>query len=114
MRGLRLKSEKKNKYSAERAVVDNVKFDSRREAHRYSELKLLLRANEIVDLKLHPVFAIVVKDKLICNVELDFSYFDSRDKSYHHEDVKGRDNPMSKLKRRLVEVVYGIKVEIIK
>lgn len=31
-------------------VVDGIKFDSRREARRYAELKLLLRAGIIKDL----------------------------------------------------------------
>lgn len=122
MRGLRLKSGTKNKYGAKRIVIDNIRFDSLREGIHYEELKLLLRAKEITDLKVHPVFAINVRSDFlhapglhfICNVELDFSYHDKRDSRHHYVDAKGKDNPYSKLKRRLVEAIYNIKVEIVK
>lgn len=118
MRALRLKSGTRNKYGAVRTVVDGIKLDSKAEARRYGELKLLERAHEIQGLKVHPMFDIwfpVRNDKiLICKVELDFSYFDKRDNCYHYEDVKGKDNSLSKLKRKLVEAAYPIKVEIIK
>jgi hypothetical protein len=129
VRALRLKSETtKNKFGAERATVDGIKFDSKIEARRYGELKLLERAHQIQNLRIHPVFEIVfprhepsLNEKNfsvtyipICKVELDFSYIDKRDGRWHHEDVKGKDTPMSKLKRKLVEAAHGIKVEIIK
>lgn len=122
MRGLRLKNVAKNKYGAKRIVIDNITFDSLREGARYGELKLLQRAREISILEVHPMFAIKfpvhrhgkLEEFFVCNVELDFSYRDRRDGQYHYEDVKGKDNPLSKLKRRLVELAYEIKVEIVK
>ena len=114
MRALRLKSGTKNKYGAETTAVDNIKFDSKAEARRYGELKLLERAREIFDLQIHPRYKIFISSHFICDVELDFAYIDRRDGRRHHEDVKGKDTPMSKLKRKMVEAAHNIKVEIIK
>ena len=40
-----------NKYNARRTIVDGIAFDSAKEALRYSELQMLLRAGEIRALK---------------------------------------------------------------
>lgn len=104
-----------NKYGAVKTVVDGITFDSKAEARRYQELKLLHKVGKITSLHIHPVFPIPngelegVKGH-ICNVELDFQYF--RD-DWVFEDVKGRDNALSRLKRKLVEAFYGIKVDVI-
>ena len=104
-----------HKYNAKRTVVDGISFDSQKEARRYGELKLLEKAGEIVDLKTHPSFPIVIDGKNICVVELDFSYSLRHQYSLVevYEDVKGFDTPMSKLKRKMVEAAYGFKVEFI-
>ena len=96
--------------------MDGITFDSQKEARRYGELKILERANRIFALKVHPVYSIELKGKKICDVELDFFYREARGKGLpyltHYEDVKGRDLPMSRLKRKLIEAMYGIKVEL--
>lgn len=45
-----------NKYRNKKVIVDDYIFDSIQESKRYKELKLLLRAGEISDLKLQPHF----------------------------------------------------------
>ncbi len=105
-----------NKYHAKRVNVDNIWFDSKREAARYGELKLMLKAGLISDLKIHPVREISADNWThICNVELDFAY-KNKNGWWVFEDVKSSatDTPLSRLKRKLVEVFYSIKVEIIK
>ena len=49
------------KYNNTRPVVDGIKFDSKREAERYKELKLLERAGKISDLILQPRFELLPK-----------------------------------------------------
>lgn len=49
----------KNKYNARKTVVDGITFDSKKEAEKYQELKLLLRAGEIVDVHLQPKFELI-------------------------------------------------------
>lgn len=93
--------------------MDGYRFDSLREAAHYQELKLLLRAGEISGLGVHPQYPIVINDQRICTVELDFFYTD-KDGAEHVVDVKGLDTPVSRLKRKMVEAVYGIKVEVVK
>lgn len=104
-----------NKYGAVKTVVDGITFDSKAEARRYQELKLLQRGGKIIALKVHPVYPIPNGtldgvDGHICNVELDFEYF--RD-DWVFEDVKGQDNALSRLKRKLVEAFYFLKVDVI-
>ena len=41
----------RNKYGNKKTVVDGITFDSRKEAKRYQELKLLEKAGEIKDLR---------------------------------------------------------------
>jgi len=103
---------KPNKHNAKKVMIDNIIFDSKHEGARYSELKLMLGANLIGGLKIHPVYPIVYKETRICDVELDFAY--DRDGERIYEDAKGQDTPYSQLKRKLVEAFYSIKVEIIK
>ena len=47
---------KRHKYRAKPTVVDNVRFDSKREAEVYVELLTLLRAGRIKTLQLQPAF----------------------------------------------------------
>jgi len=54
---------KKTKYGNVKASVDGIVFDSRAEARRYSELKLLEKAGEIHRLELQPKFILVPKTK---------------------------------------------------
>jgi hypothetical protein len=101
-----------NKYGAVKVEIDGIKFDSKMEARRYEELKLL-KARE---LEVHPRFAIEINDVKVCDVELDFRYrHPDRPGHYVFEDVKGKDTDMSKLKRKLIQAAYPwIKVELIK
>ena len=45
-----------NKYFNKKITVDGIKFDSKKEANRYNELKLLKRAGLIEELELQKTF----------------------------------------------------------
>jgi len=47
-----------NKYHNQPVTIDGIRFASKREGKRYSELKLLEQAGSITDLKLQPRFPI--------------------------------------------------------
>ena len=47
-----------NKYKNKKIVIDGIKFDSRLEANRYCQLKILERAREIKDLRRQVEFVI--------------------------------------------------------
>ena len=92
-------------------MIDNITFDSKHEGARYSELKLMLGAGLISDLKDPSRLSDrPSKETRICDVILDFAY--SKPNSVRiYEDAKGQDTDYSRLKRKLVEAFYGIKVE---
>ena len=109
---IRLGKTKKNKYSAKKAVIDGITFDSIAESRRYGKLALMQRAGLISDLVTHPEFRIEMNGTLICRVILDFSYKNITTGKTIYEDVKGsKATAVCKIKRKLVEAVHGISVE---
>lgn len=112
---LKTKCKKKrvNKYGAKKTVVNGTRFDSKREGKRYNDLVRRQMAREIHTLTLQPTFPIDIGGIIVCKVKLDFKYFDYARKKWVFEDSKGRDNAMSKLKRKMVEAQYLIKVELV-
>ncbi len=101
-----------HKYNAKKIKLDGFTFDSMMEAKRYGELKLMEQAGRIRDLEVHPKRSILVRDVLVCKVILDFRYLCKL--GWVYEDVKGLDNALSRLKRKMVEAQCGIKVTLIK
>lgn len=105
-----------HKYGAKRTTVDGIDFPSKAEAARYSDLKLLVKAGEIKDLKLQPRFDIVVNGEKCGFYKADFSYVQMRGGFPFWpvvEDVKGQDTPLSILKRKLVKALYGVEVRLV-
>src|SRR5574344_1314908 len=47
------------KYRSKRTVVDGITFDSKKEANRYCELKLLEKSGEIKNLELQKKFVLI-------------------------------------------------------
>ena len=105
---------RKNKYGAKKTFVDGVAFDSKAEARRYGELKLLLHGGLIADLELQPKFPIHVNGKKIGFYKADFQYREVTDDHITIEDVKGHKTPVYKLKKKLVEAIYGIEIVEVK
>jgi Protein of unknown function (DUF1064) len=106
----------RNKYGAVRCELDGHAFDSKSERDHYAgNLAIRQMAGEIRGLFVHPVFPIKINDIFVCNVELDFAYTEVATGKQHVEDVKGKDNALSKLKRRMLEAAYPhLKVELIR
>lgn len=92
-----------SKYHNIKTEVDGIKFDSKREASRYCELKLLQKGGVISSLKLQPRFLLLdafedargVKHRKVEYVA-DFTYFE--DGKEIVEDVKGMLTDVFKLK----------------
>lgn len=99
------------KYGNIKTVVDGIKFDSKAEAERYAELRLLERAGIISELKLQPKFQLIptfVKNGKTfrgINYIADFMYTENGRKVV--EDVKGCRTEVYKLKRKLFEYYYS-------
>ena len=99
------------KYRAKPTVIDNIRFASKKEAQRYSELKLLEKAGAICRLELQPSFDVKLNNRHICVYRADFTYWDESKGDLVIEDVKGVRTPVYKLKKKLVEAQYGIKIQ---
>jgi hypothetical protein len=101
------------KYKNEPTVVDGISFASKKEAQRYSELRLLEKAGAISELELQPRFPLTVfsadgRPAKIATYVADFRYYEhtNRGKSVIVEDTKGMPTPVFKLKRKLFELIY--------
>lgn len=125
----------RNKLGNKKVVVDGIEFDSKREAVRYSELKLMERAKLISNLELQKEFELIpsqrepdtvgkrgeiIKGKVIerpVKYIADFAYLDNRTGQLVVEDSKGYRNPASTeyakfvIKRKLMLYKYGIRVK---
>lgn len=89
------------KYRNIKSELDGHIFDSKAEAHRYAELKLLQAAGEIAGFMLQPSFLL---EKGI-RYRPDFLVCDKNGKVWV-EDVKGVETRDFKLKKRLWEARY--------
>lgn len=114
----------RSKYKAQRSMSDGILFDSKKEAARYSQLRLMEMERKISDLKRQVRFQLAKvidgKDYIVrtptgrCMSYLaDFSYYDNTAKRTVVEDVKGYDTPVSAIKRAIVKMFYDIDVEVV-
>lgn len=112
----------KNKYGAKKVTVDGIQFDSRKEANRYCELKLLERCGAITNLELQKEFMLIPAQRVDGKVveravkyKADFVYKENGKTVV--EDVKGYRDPSSAgyakfvIKRKLLLYKYGIRIK---
>jgi len=105
---------RRSKYGNVKTMVDGRIFASKREAARYQELRLLLRAGKIHDLQCHPAFACVVNQQRVCTYIADFQYYDVEKGETVTEDVKGVKTAIYRLKKKLVLACGGIEIKEVK
>jgi hypothetical protein len=98
----------RNKYGAIKTTVDGIKFDSKKEAARYSQIKLLVKAGVITNLELQPRYDLTINGQKCGFYKADFRYF--RDGKEVVEDVKGMKTPVYNLKKKLIKAIYGIEI----
>lgn len=121
------------KYNAQKVVIGGIKFDSKHEAERYCELKLLERGGVISDLRLQVEFELIpnqyatekrygkngneLKDKQVllerkCSYVADFVYILNETKETIVEDAKSpiTRTPEYVIKRKLLLWRYGIRI----
>lgn len=101
------------KYGNRKTTVEGVKFDSKAEARRYGELKLLEKGGVITALLLQPSFQLAPaffhkgrKERAIKYIA-DFQYIVAGTDRTIVEDVKGKRTEVYKLKRKLFLAKYG-------
>ena len=111
-----------SKYNSRKAVMNGIQFDSQKEAGRFGELLLLLKAGKIKDLKLQPEFTLQEAFKTpqgetvrAIKYRADFSYLrpvrEGVDTRWERvvEDVKGFRTKDYEIKRKLM-LGLGVKV----
>lgn len=103
-------SPRKSKYGSRKVEVDGIVFDSKKEAKRYGELKVLLKAGEIDILALQSPFELNPGGTFSYVYKADFFYLDIKTQSFICEDVKGFRTVEYKKKAKLMLTVYGIKI----
>lgn len=103
------------KYKAQPVTIDGIRFASKKEANRYCELRLLLKAGEISHLEIQPRFKLLINGAALryesgrpAFYVADFAYFDPSRERRIVEDVKSEatKTPIYKLKKALVEALY--------
>ena len=103
---------KKSKYGAVKTEVDGIKFDSKHEASRYQELRLLEQAGEITNLRLQMPYILFPKNEhgRALKYIADFVYNDNTG-ALVVEDAKGHPTDVYKIKRRLMAELKGIEIK---
>lgn len=104
----------RSKYHARKTVVDDITFDSKREADRYLVLKSMEEDGDIEDLRrqvryeLVPAFDVDGKHYRPVYYVADFTYRENGHEVI--EDVKGVVTDVYRLKRKLVAYRYGVSI----
>ena len=101
---------RKPKYGNEKKIIDDIEFDSKREANRYQELRLLLRAGLIANLRRQVSYPLAVNGAVICRYRADFVYVDLETGREVVEDSKGYRTKEYRLKAKLFTAIMGYSI----
>lgn len=106
----------KNKYHAKKCEVGGEVYDSKKEARRHQELKLLERAGEIQNLRRQVKYILIhsqrIDGKVVereCSYKADFVYEENGETVV--EDVKGFRTADYKLKRKMMLLFHNIRIK---
>ncbi len=91
-----------NKYRNIKTTVDGITFDSKREAARYSELKMLSQSGHITNLRLQPDFPLMVNGKKIGKYVADFSYLQNGVRIIEDVKSKATMTPVYRMKKKIL------------
>lgn len=99
-----------SKYHSKKCKYNDIVFHSKKEMNRYKELLLLQKANEINGLSLQVPFTLIEKSEYGRKIKYiaDFVYYENGEVIV--EDVKGMKTDVYKLKKRLFEEKYHIRI----
>jgi len=98
----------RSKYWNKKVLINWIKFDSKKEAKFYQDLKILERAGHIENLELQPKFILQENFKFNWKTEraityiADFKYYDIFKKEWFVIDVKWFKTEVYKIKRKLL------------
>lgn len=105
-----------SKFKNRKTELDGILFDSKKEALRYADLKLLQNVGKITGLERQKVFELIPAQKQngktierACTYKADFVYWENE--RLVVEDVKGIKTDVYKIKRKLMLFRYGIRIK---
>ena len=109
-----------NKYGNKKVVVDGETYDSQREYKRWQDLCVLEQDGQISRLERQVTYVLApsvllhgeAKKKPALRYVADFTYVAAGSPNVVVEDAKGRDTPVSRIKRHLMKSVHGIDVRL--
>ena len=108
-----------SKYKNQKVVIDNIQFDSKKEANYYTKLKILRDAGKISDLELQKKFILQSSFKLngktykAITYKADFVYKDKNGQT-HIVDVKSeatKKDKVYRIKKKMLAYKFGIEIE---
>lgn len=97
------------KYNNTVVETEDGRFDSQREHARWCELKLLLRAGEITDLRRQVSYDLRVNGVVVARYVADFVYTTVGNVTVV-EDVKGVATATFQIKRKLMRAIHDIDI----
>ena len=100
---------KRSKYGNKVTRVDGIRFDSKREADYYQQLKLRKAAGEVS----YWLRQVPLHQPGGTRYVVDFLVFFTGDRAPEYVDAKGHETPIFRLKRREIEHHYPIKLVIV-
>ena len=105
-----------NKYHNKKVIIDDIKFDSKKEANRYIELKhfeqegMISNLERQVKIEIQPRFSYNGKIIRPIYYVADFAYKDTKTGNTIYEDTKGFKTDIYKLKYKLL-LFKGIEIK---
>jgi hypothetical protein len=103
-------SKSKSKYGNEKVQVNDIEFDSKKEAKRYKELKILLKCGKIGQLARQVEYELNVGGSHSLVYKADFVYIEAGTGETIVEDVKGVRTREYKNKKKLMKQVHNIEI----
>jgi Protein of unknown function (DUF1064) len=108
-----VKKHKQSKYRSQRVDEDGLTFDSKKEARRYKDLRLLLKVGKIGFLARQVEFPLMMEGQKAASYIADFTYTDAETGIMIVEDVKSevtRKLPVYRLKKKMMLLQHKIEV----
>lgn len=101
----------RNKFRAKPTEINGIRFASKKESQRYSQLLAMQAGGLIRDLELQKKYELSVNGVLVCSYVSDFEYWDVAQDVHVTEDVKGFKTRVYKLKKKLMLACHGIEIK---
>lgn len=101
-------TKRRSKFGARPTHVDGIRFDSKREARYYAQLKLRQAAGEVV--RFHRQVPLDLEGGVVYRCDFLVFYADGR---VQYEDAKGVETKEFRMKRRMVRARYALEIIIV-